>query len=92
MAIHRFEKGNPGGPGRPRGGHVAWCEDFARTEGEKLLKKWARCNSGKVSMQALTLIYAYGLGKPTERIEHSGNIGNLSQEVLAMRQERGLPE
>ena len=70
-----FVKGQPGGPGRPKGGHIEWCQQFAQTEGSKILKKWARCGNGKVSMQAISLIFAYGFGKPQERVEHSGNLG-----------------
>jgi hypothetical protein len=84
-----FVKGQPGGPGRPKGGHLEWCREFATTEGFEILKKWARCKQGKVSMQAVTLILAYGFGKPQERVEHSGSI-NFSEFVETQRKERGL--
>lgn len=70
MPGHKFQKGNPGGPGRPRGSNIEWCRDFANKEGKKILLKWARSSNSKAAMAATTLIYAYGLGRPTEHHEH----------------------
>lgn len=75
MARKLFEKGNKFGKGRPKGsGSVEWCRKFAEGEGKQILLKWARSDDPKASMTATTLIYAYGIGKPTEHIEHSGSI------------------
>lgn len=69
-----FKKGNPGGPGRPKGGNLEWCREFAEEEGKKILMKWAKSDNAKVAVQATALIFAYGFGKPTEHHEHSGSV------------------
>jgi hypothetical protein len=89
-----FKKGHPGGPGRPKGGYLEWCREYAETEGKEKLLKWANSKNAKASMQALTLIFAYGFGKPTERHEHSGvdalNISDLLLVAEKAAEERGL--
>ena len=82
----RFQKGNPGGPGRPKGGHIKWCEEFADGEGKKLLLQWARSKNPKAAMQALTLIFHYGKGKPTENHELTGKDGApITVEVVSFK-------
>lgn len=62
----RFEKGHKGGPGRPKGGHIEWCREFADKQGKKILLDLASSKNPKVQIQAITLIFAYGHGKPHE--------------------------
>jgi len=81
----RFKKGARGGPGRPKGGNVEWCREFAEGEGKKILLKWARSTNAKASMSAVTLIYAYGIGKPTEHHDITSN-GRTLQEIITESQ------
>ena len=75
--FNRFQKGNPGGPGRKKGVpkmDLSWMTEFCNGEGKELLQKWAKCGNGKVAMQALTLLYAYAAGRPTENHNVSGRL------------------
>ena len=77
-----FKKGWKGGPGRPKGSrNLEWCREFAEGEGKEKLRMWARSQNPKASMQALTLIFAYGFGKPTEHLEHDVTL-DLRQLVM----------
>lgn len=72
-----FKKGDPkiNRKGRPKGTFgLEWCREFAENEGKEILMKWAKSDNAKASVQAVSLIYAYGFGKPTEHHEHSGKI------------------
>lgn len=74
MPSPRFQKGNKFGKGRPRGGSLEWCREFADKEGRKLLLELASSEDEDVRLKALSLIFAYGHGKPTEHHEVSGNV------------------
>lgn len=60
-----FKKGVSGNPGG-RTKQLEWCKEFADGEGKEKLLHWARSKNPKASLQALTLIFAYGYGKPRE--------------------------
>ena len=94
MAKNLFQPGhNKPGPGRPKGSgsHIAWCEDYSDGEGKDRLIELARSKNEKVAIQALTLIFAYGKGKPKESydVDLSGQI-DIIEVVRKSRQERGL--
>lgn len=103
-----FEKGHPGGPGRPKGsGRVELCRKFAEQEGFQKLIDIAKgigyrvgTVNGKfvevgptreLQFEALKLALAYGYGKPTELVEHSGDVGvNIFDLIRAAEEQRGL--
>lgn len=91
MAKHLFQKGAKPGPGRPKGStsHIEWCDEFADGEGKERLISLARSDNEKVAIQAVTLIFAYGKGKPKESLEVSGTV-NIQELYLKNRSERGL--
>lgn len=75
----RFVKGNPGGPGRPKGSKniikkIAVCADFMEKEGWKLMIGIARDKTSKHQLGALQSLAAYGYGKPAESVEFSGAV------------------
>lgn len=82
MAKPLWKKGQSGNPaGRPKGsGHVERCKEWAEKKGWDLLEKMALTSlDEKVRLEAMKLLIAYGVGKPTEHREISGN---LSLETL----------
>lgn len=82
MAKHKFQKGNPGGPGRPKGGNLDWCREFIEKKGKAILEKLAQSDDGAVATKAITLIMAYGYGRPTEHHDITSG-GRTLIEILA---------
>lgn len=78
-----FQKGNCANPG----GRPKIPDEFKTHTKEAVLRlmHWMRSDNPKASMQATALFLAYGLGKPTEHIEHSGSLSleNLLGETHA---------
>jgi len=69
-----FEKGqsgNPGGRKRLPPEFVEGCFDYTLERGLAKLIEHAECMDRSISLRALELIAAYGLGRPKERIETS---------------------
>ena len=62
-----FQRGNPGGPGRPKGyKRMAWVDLF---DEEKPLKKIALNPENKNQFEAIKLIVHYKYGQPTQNID-----------------------
>lgn len=67
-----FQKGNPGGPGRPKQKpFLEWCGKWTVEKAEKYLAPIAEKGSHKNQLEAIKLIMAYGVGKPVEFSEAS---------------------
>ena len=67
-----FERGNPGGPGRPKQKpFLDWCRKWTVEQGEKYLLPIAEDEKNKQQLDAIKTIFAYGIGKPQETVESS---------------------
>ena len=85
----KFSKGNPGGPGRPKGsGHIdlgGWSDE----KGFPLLKKIAEGTAGKTfsgwkaRLQAITTLIAYEKGKPLATVDLKNNDGSVTDAIRA---------
>ena len=76
----RFAPGVSGNPsGRPRVdiGFRERCREFVTAEGWDILLEMAR-TPGRDQRPALELLAAYGFGKPTQAVEHSGGVADTS--------------
>ena len=64
-----FEKGNPGGPGRPKQKPLLdWCKKWSLEKCEQYLGPIAE-QPGKSQIEAIKTILAYGIGKPIDTVE-----------------------
>lgn len=62
-----FEKGNPGGPGRPKQKpFLDWCKKWTVEKAELYLAPIAEDRRSKNQLEAIKTIMAYGVGKPVE--------------------------
>ena len=95
----RFSKGNPGGPGRPKGSNfVSICREWAEKKGWDKLISLADGKDYKIGLkdgrvvevgpnqdlqfQAMKTLIEYGYGKPSQAVEHSGEIAGQSRLVF----------
>lgn len=63
----KYEKGHPGGPGRPKQKpFIEWCGKWTKEKAEKYLLPLAENSRSKYQFEAIKLIMAYGVGKPVE--------------------------
>lgn len=76
-----FEKGHPGGPGRPKGsGRNEFCRKWAEKHGLAFLARVAegkemergRPVDVKTRVDAAKYLIDHGLGKAPQAVEHSG--------------------
>jgi hypothetical protein len=72
----KFQRGNPGGPGRPKGSYLnGEAKKWAEKNGIALLLRIAGGREkgwGKIHRwDAIKLALAYGIGKPREVVEYS---------------------
>lgn len=72
----KFQSGNPGGPGRPKGSsYVERCQQWAERGGWEMLIDWAEGREkGKrvpwpMRRYAVSALLVYGFGKPREALE-----------------------
>lgn len=92
MPTPLFKKGQKPGPGRPKGStsHIDWCEKYADGEGKTRLIELARSKSEKIAMQAVTLIFAYGKGKPKESMDvRVEGLDQLADRMVEARKRAG---
>ena len=65
----QFEKGNHGGPGRPKQKPLLdWCKKWSLEKCEQYLGPMAE-EPGKSQLEAIKTILAYGIGKPLDTLE-----------------------
>jgi hypothetical protein len=75
---HRFQVGNPGGPGRPKKvQEEAYLHAIRRAlppdELEDLIRRLAASNSWRANLAAGELALHYGVGKPVQRVQVSSD-------------------
>lgn len=73
---HQFKPGNPGGPGRPKTRKLREMlnEEISDEQWSQLLQRMYR-EAMQGDVQAFKSIAEYRDGKPTQAVEHSGNLG-----------------
>lgn len=81
-----FQKGNPGGPGRPKQKpFLEWCGKWTVERAEKFLIPIAEKSSSKNQLEAIKLIMAYGVGKPVETqildAEITASLGSSTEDL-----------
>jgi hypothetical protein len=69
----RFQKGNPGGPGRPRGSYVDKLKHIRDDDGDAILAAVVKA-AKKGNITAARLIIERTEGLPVQPIEHGGSI------------------
>ena len=75
-----FEKGHPGGPGRPKQKpFLDWCKTWTVEKAHRYLRPIAENGKRKDQLEAIKLIMAYGVGKPVESIEASHQFDGVEQ-------------
>lgn len=82
-----FKKGNPGGPGRPKGSVETPAKKLAKAIARELaepaiqrLRQWMESDNPKASVAACIAILNRAEGLPKQEIEHSGQ---TTQYVIA---------
>ena len=80
----RFVKGNGGGPGRPSKREEERYRELLKeavsyAQWKRIIQKLAE-KAGNGDVQATKLLFEYILGKPPQRLQHSGEVGlNLGE-------------
>jgi hypothetical protein len=83
-----FQKGNPGGPGRPKA-FSEFREKARKAVDEHVLKRWISEveTMGEHWVKCSELLASYGYGKPVQPVEHGDNEGgplNLTSTVIVL--------
>lgn len=73
-----FEKGGPGGPGRPKSKPlIDWCKKWTHEKCEQYLAPIAEDCDHKQQLDAIKTILAYGIGKPIETVDSTHQFEGL---------------
>lgn len=82
-----FQKGNPGGPGRPKQKpFLEWCGKWTVERAEKYLAPIAENPRHKAQLEAIKLIMAYGVGSPVSFSEASHIVEGLGAEPITAKE------
>ena len=83
----QFEPGNSGGPGRPKQKpFLDWCKKWIAEKGESFLAPIAENAKSKNQLEAIKLIFAYGIGKPAETVENSFRFEGMATDVNSVKE------